>query len=251
MSRTSRLAITVLACLAPGVATGCAGRPFATHQVDFDYAALPPAAPAAAAEGAIWRGARPSGSFLFYDIKARGLGDLVTVIVDENISAAGHATTDLDRSSEIGAGVSSDVGLADILSKGFRKLAELFGIDGLSGPTQGANVSVLESTTENSFEGDGSTTRSGRFTAMITCRVVNVLPGNVFHIRGQRSLHVNHEEQLLTLEALVRQEDIRTDNSVHSAVLAEARMRLDGIGVIDDKQLPGWFARVMDWVYPF
>ena len=81
--------------------------------------------------------------------------------------------------------------------------------------------------------------------------MLGVLPGGVFHIKGRRSLLVNREEQLLTLEALVRQDDIGIDNTVDSSVLAEARMRLDGIGVIDDKQGPGWMARVLDWVYPF
>ena len=81
--------------------------------------------------------------------------------------------------------------------------------------------------------------------------MVNVLPGNVFHIRGRRSLLVNHEEQFLTLEALVRQEDISINNTVSSVSLAEARLTVDGIGVIDDKQRPPLFARVIDWIYPF
>ena len=49
----------------------------------------------------------------------------------------------------------------------------------------------------------------------------------------------------------MRPEDIRIDNTVPSAVLAEARVTVDGIGVVDDKQRPGWLARALDWVYPF
>ena len=78
-----------------------------------------------------------------------------------------------------------------------------------------------------------------------------MLPGKVFHIRGRRSLLVNHEEQFLTLEALVRAEDISIENTVFSDSLAEARLTMDGVGVVDDKQRPGWLARALDWIYPF
>ena len=36
-----------------------------------------------------------------------------------------------------------------------------------------------------------------------------------------------------------------------STALAEARLTLDGVGVIDDKQRPPLLARVFDWLYPF
>ena len=57
--------------------------------------------------------------------------------------------------------------------------------------------------------------------------------------------------QYLSVEGLVRQQDIGMDNIVGSDVIAEARITLDGLGVVDDKQRPGWMTRVMSWLYPF
>ena len=37
---------------------------------------------------------------------------------------------------------------------------------------------------------------------------------------------------------------------VGSDALAEARITLDGLGVIDDKQRPGWLTRALSWLYP-
>jgi flagellar L-ring protein precursor FlgH len=48
----------------------------------------------------------------------------------------------------------------------------------------------------------------------------------------------------------VRKEDITINNTVLSASLAEARLGLDGFGVIGEKQRPGWLARVLDWIFP-
>lgn len=253
MSAIESLARALLLVAAIAAALGCAGKPFPGRSLDFDYEPLPAleTAPPPPADGAIWPGRTASGSFLFFDNKAQGRGDLVTVIIDEDISAEGSATTDLQGSSEMSTGLSSDVGLADLVSKIFREFVEFFGVDAPGGPAPGANLNVIQSTNDNNYEGEGSTERSGRFTANITCRVIGVLPGKIFHIQGRRSLLINAEEQLLTLEALVRQEDIGINNTVPSSVLAEARMRLDGIGVVDDKQRPGWAQRITDWIYPF
>jgi flagellar L-ring protein precursor FlgH len=71
------------------------------------------------------------------------------------------------------------------------------------------------------------------------------------HVRGRRYVVVNHEAQLISIEGLVRREDIGIDNKVASTALAEAQITYDGLGVLDDKQRPGLLARVLDWAYPF
>lgn len=218
----------------------------------FDYGRAELPAPPGPGPGAIWPGETPSGSFLFYDSKARGLGDLVTVRIVESFLAEGSAETELESKSEIGANLSSDVGFQELLSQPIRKLLGVIGIDDPGRDiAAGSTLNVLESSNEQEFEGEGSTNRKGRFEAIVTCRVVNVLPGGVFHIRGRRAITVNHEVQYLTLEGLVRREDISIDNSVASIKLADARLSFDGLGVIDDKQRPGMVARVLSWVYPF
>jgi flagellar L-ring protein precursor FlgH len=88
-------------------------------------------------------------------------------------------------------------------------------------------------------------------TGTLTCRVVEALPGDVFRIQGRRQILVNHELQLVTVEGLVRRQDIAIDNTVSSTQLAEVKLTFDGIGVIDDKQRPPILARVLDWVMPF
>jgi flagellar L-ring protein FlgH len=211
----------------------------------------PPAPVAQPTPGAVWPGRPPSGSFLFFDRKARGVGDLVTVEVIENISAEGQATTDLEKSSTLSALVSSQVGFAQLITSPLRLLFQLFGVrDARNVGAPGTQVNVLTSEVDDTFEGEGTTRRTGRFNAVITCRVLEELPGKLFHIRGRRALVVNHEIQYVTVEGYVRQQDIRIDNSVRSDVLAEARITLDGLGVIDDKQRPGWLSRVFSWVYP-
>lgn len=244
-----RVALAVL--VLTGV-PGCVERAVFESLVPMDYAPVPTVPPPGPTEGAIWPGDTHAGSFLFFDEKARGPGDLITVVIDENLSASGEATTDLDRKSTLGATLSSDVGFQEWVRQGFETIFDVLGTDdpGRDVP-KGDEVNIIEADTTNDFEGEGSTERRAGFSGVITCRVLNVLPGDVFHIRGKRMLHVNHEVQIVTVEGLVRAEDISINNTVPSAALAEARLTFDGIGVIDDRQRPGFVARAMGWLFPF
>jgi flagellar L-ring protein precursor FlgH len=249
--RTSLRALAALGALALA-SSGCIEHSLRSGQQPFDYAALPVTVGSEPEPGAIWRGNQPAGSFLFFDQKARAVGDLVTVRIAEDIRAEGRAQTGTGRKGELSNTLASDVGITDFITTGIKTLFGMFGIGGPGiGGSDDAEVNILTASNENKFEGEGSTSREGQFQGVITCRVLAVLPGGVFHVRGRRSITINHEEQLLTLEGLVRQEDISIGNTVSSTALAEARLTIDGLGVIDDKQRPGWASRIFDWAYPF
>jgi len=202
--------------------------------------------------GSIWSGSTQASSFMFFDEKARDLGDLVTVVIVEQTRAMGDARTETESERIINGSLSSDVGFQKLISSPIRGLMRIFGFDE-PGTTrvEGEPVNFVQSGMQNDFRGEGTTERSGRFTGVITCRVIGVLPKGILHIRGRRSVVVNHEAQYISLEGLVRQEDLTIDNQVLSNSVAEMRLAYDGLGAIDDKQRPGWMARVIDWVYPF
>lgn len=214
---------------------------------------VPPQAPKVPpSEGAIWSGGTQGGSFLYFDRKARGVGDLVTVMVSENPSATGSASTELEHQTSYNATLLSDIGFTQLLQTGAAKLFGAIGINGAGGTAAaGESVEIIRGSGGSKFDGDGLTSRSGQFTAIVTCRVVDVLPGGVFHVFGQRQIAVNHDLQWITVEGLVRREDISIDNTVPSSVMADLRLTYDGIGVIDDKQRPPLISRLLNWVYPF
>lgn len=251
MSRSDRAA-RMVASLLLLLASGCVETALLEAREPFDYSPVPIPEPPGAQDGSIWPGDYPSGSFLFFDRKARGVGDLVTVQIVEDVSALGEATTEVESESTLSAIVGSDVGFVELVADPLRNLFRFFGIDDPgAGVTQGSDLNVVSADTENTFEGEGTTERRGQFKGVVTCRILQVLPGNVFHVRGRRAIIVNHEMQYLTVEGLVRREDIRIDNTVPSTFLADARLSFDGLGVLDDKQRPGWVSRIFGWVYPY
>lgn len=245
----ARLALVSLAWAA---GAGCVEHSIreAREPMDYEPAEPPPAPPPT--PGSIWNGTTQSSSFMFFDEKARRVGDLVTVLIVEQTQAEGDARTETESERTVRGSLSSDVGFQKLISSPIRGLLRIFGFDepGTTRP-EGTPVNFVESGMTNEFTGEGNTSRRGRFTGVITCRVVAILPNGILHVRGRRSVVVNHEAQYISLEGLVRPEDLTIDNQVLSNEVAEMRLAYDGLGVLDDKQRPGWMTRAIDWVYPF
>lgn len=252
MWRSSARVRRPIACALLLVATGCVEVSIREGREPMDYEALDRPPPPPPTDGSIWRGGTQSGSFLFFDEKASDVGDLVTVVIIEQTEAQGDARTETDSERLTNVGLSSQVGFQKLVAAPIKAMLRVFGFDDEgSGVAQGETLNVVQSAMQNEFTGEGLTSRRGSFTGVITCRVIGVLPNGVLHIRGRRSVVINHEAQYIALEGLVRKEDLTIENSVLSNSVAEMRLSYDGIGVLDDKQRPGFMSRFLDWVYPF
>lgn len=254
MSRSESIRRTTTLILLGGlvlVLAGCVEVSLREGREPMDYDPIVYEASVQPTDGSVWRGGTQSGSFLFFDEKASRVGDLLTVVIVEQTQAEGDASTETESERLFNSSISSDVGFDNLISKPIKGLLGLFGFGDTDGNAQGEPLNVATSSTRNDFRGEGTTSRSGRFTGIVTCRVIGVLPNGVLHVRGRRSVVINHEAQYISLEGLVRREDLTIENQVLSNSVAEMRLAYDGIGVLDDKQRPGWLARVFDWAYPF
>jgi flagellar L-ring protein precursor FlgH len=185
-------------------------------------------------EGSIWKGEQNANS-LFYDLRAKQIGDIVMVRIVEVSQASEKATTDTGRQSEIDAGIPNFFGQE--LNPTWRPYAN--------------PATLLKANTKNNFAGTGETTRSGSLSATITAKVVELLPNGNLAIEGKREIFVNNEKKEILLQGVIRQKDVAADNSVLSTQVADAKVIYTGIGLIGEKQRPGWAARLFDLVWPF
>jgi flagellar L-ring protein FlgH len=184
-------------------------------------------APARGTEGSLWSPRMPL--YYFTDIKARNVGDLVTINVVESATASKNATTKTGRTSGLSASWSG------VLAK-------------MTGQWVGDEQKVSFA---NDFDGKGETTRSSQLNTFISVQVIQVLPSGNLVIEGSRQVQVNNENQFINVQGIIRPEDISANNIILSTYIAEARIELAGQGVVSDKQRPGWMARILDWVWPF
>ncbi len=188
--------------------------------------------------GSIWPGETSRNSF-FQDLRARNVGDTVTVVISEKTSATKEATTSTSRTSN-----------NDIAIKKFLGLPLKFGMSDFLGQGQPFKPE-LASNYDSAFDGAGTTKRSGQFSASLTARVVEVLLNGNLIIEGKKDTILNNEHQYLVLSGIIRPEDLSVDNRVDSNLIADARIEYSGRGVIADEQRPGWMIRILDNVWPF
>lgn len=187
----------------------------------------PRISPPTPAEGSLW--APRTSANLYADLKARNVGDIVTINIVESARASKNATTKTARDSSLGASWSG------VLAK-------------LAGDWVGSEQTV---DFKNEFDGKGETTRSSQLNAYITAQVIHMLPNGNLVIQGSRQVQVNNENQFINIRGVIRPVDISSNNIVLSTFIADATIELTGQGVISDKQRPGWLARILDWVWPF
>jgi flagellar L-ring protein precursor FlgH len=201
--------------------------------------------PSGNADGSLWQ-VRSSLNGMFIDTKARNVGDIVTVKIDESAKASNKANTDTERTSSLEAGIEKLFGLEDWWQN--QILPNIKGdwprIDPFGNPSVKGNL-------KSKFKGDGETTRSGTLSAFITCRVVDVMPNGNLKIVGTREVMVNYENQLIILSGIIRPRDISDQNVILSTFISGAKIAYSGSGIVDDRQRPGWLANLLNNAWPF
>jgi flagellar L-ring protein precursor FlgH len=180
-------------------------------------------------QSSLW--AKSVGSpYIIRNQKAQKVGDLLTIMVFESANATTSAKTDAKRDGSIDIGASLKAGQSDEA-----QLGKLTGT----------------ASHKNDFKGEGKTDRSGELKATVQAAVENVLPNGTLFVRGRKVVTINNEDQQVEISGFVRPDDIRINNTVVSSVLADAKIRYIGDGVISDKQHTGWGTRLLDAVWPF
>lgn len=161
----------------------------------------------------------------FTDNVARTAGDILTVIVDEKTLANFSASTQATKSDSNSVNAQFFVGLLDSLFKPV---------------TTGANSSI---------SGNGQTSQSSKMTATMSVVVKQVMPNGNLVVEGRRSLITNKQTQTIVFSGIVRPTDIRPNNTVLSTNVAEAEVKMDGSGVISQRQRKGILTQIIDWLF--
>lgn len=170
------------------------------------------------------------------DTRALRVGDVVLVRINEKADAQGGATTNLSKESNRSAGVDSLLGLVPAIQKAYPNIDP---------------KALLEMASSFDFAGAGKTQRAGTLNATIGVKVKQELPNGDLFVEGTKVVMINYEEQHLYISGVIRPPDIAPDNSVDSALIADARVEFTGRGDIDDQVERGWLTKILDAVNPF
>jgi flagellar L-ring protein precursor FlgH len=175
------------------------------------------AASSAAAES-LWS---DNSKGLYQDYPDYEMGDIITVVIEEDASAIQSANSDTSQGSDYNA---EGGGLLDF-------------------------IPFLDFSYSDSESADGQTQRSGTLEADITTQVVELRENGNLKIQGRKRVKINGEIQTIILEGVIRPQDINFDNEVSSKRVSNANIEYEGEGVVGDKQDPGLLTRLFNFIF--
>ena len=214
------------ACGALTVSAGCTDL-FARPTVDVrEPTTIRP--PAMAASAPVATTAEPGAIFmasahrgLFEDRRARLVGDVITIQIQEKYSAKQSSNSSVERQGSVDA----KVGLLPFFTPNSTKRLS----------AQGSSA--------NTFEGKGETGTDNEFTGVITVTVIEVLPNGNLAVVGEKQVGINQNVERLRFSGVINPATILPGNTVNSTQVADARLEVRSRGDIDRAQTTGWLSK--------
>ncbi len=159
---------------------------------------------------------------IYSDRKARGVGDILTIIINESTTQTAAKSRSNSKSGSVNLG--SGTGIFHFLAA-----ASAGGSD--------------------SFTAEGSATDTSQFLGQVTVTVVEILPNGNFIIEGNQSIWQNRDEHRITLRGVIRPDDITTNNTILSSRVADATLKFDGKGPLNAKQRQGILTQIFNILF--
>ena len=183
------------------------------------FAALLPGTGAGASS--LWSDNSPTAT-IFGDQRARAVGDILTIIVNETSSAIRSGASSNTKS----ASASTEKG------------------GGLLGFVPDSSIGQ-----QDNFSTKGSINNTNTAKARLTVKVVEVKPNGNLVVSGTQNIRQNGEEQRIVVSGQVRPADIQADNTVLSSNVADAKILFTGKGSIMRKQRQGVLTQIWNWIF--
>jgi flagellar L-ring protein precursor FlgH len=206
--------------------TGCLTPP--PTNVHQPMSARPPEAPPPRpSDGAIFHA---SNQLSLYETKrAREVGDILTVQINEKTNATKKGNSSASRQSD------NSISVPNV----FKLPGNYF-----------QDMSLSTSSDQN-FSGKGESNSSDSFTGTITVTVIEVLGNGNLLVSGEKQLGINQGTEYIRLSGVVDPATINYGNTVSSTQVADARIEYRGRGFVDEAQIMGWLARFFMTFLPF
>lgn len=216
-----------------GVAVLCTACETMPPKVDFAEpkpTPLPSPAASRPVTGSLFQtvGYRPS----FEDRRARVVGDTLTVVIVENVTASQKSSSTANRTSSADGSITA--------------------LPGFDFPATAAeNRTTFGAKSANDFSGKGGTESANTFSGSITTTVAEILPNGHLVVVGEKQIGVNQNVDVLRFSGTVDPRAILPGSIVNSSQVANVRVESKGRGAQNEAQTVGWLMRFFFSVLPF
>lgn len=213
----SKILLTMLVLMA--LLSGCASNPPEITQFEPIVRPVPPPKPDYQ-EGSLFQQRSIS---LFEDPKPYRIGDVLTIILQEQTSASKTAATSAKKDDSVSFDVPSILGVT---------------------PTHNGNTLLNANIAPaREFTGEADSSQSNSLNGEITVTVVDILPNNNLVVQGEKWLTLNKGKEYIRIAGVIRPQDVSADNTITSSKLADAQIAYSGEGFLADSNEQGWLSK--------
>jgi flagellar L-ring protein precursor FlgH len=224
-----------LICLT--LVSGCVThvKPYTPKRRSYDLPVPPPADNTQENEGSLFN-ENSIATRLMTDPRAQTTNDLVIIAIDEKASAQRDTSTEMGRNESYSTQLNDFLGLLKTLEK--------------DNPNFNGSAAI-DFVHQNSFKGEGKTTRNDRFEATVPAMVRKRFANGTMFVEGHRVVLINQEEHHFYISGVIRPEDIDGTGTVPSSRMADAQIEFVGRGNLTTGTSQGWLSRFLNFVWPF
>lgn len=173
----------------------------------------------AGGNGAIYQVA--SYTPMFEDRRARHVGDVLTVVINEKTQAGKKASSNGSKTGAIDSSISAVAGLP----------LKVF---------QGTGVKADSSA---AYDDKSAIDSSNLFSGYITVTVTEVLENGNLVVAGEKQIALDKSTEYVRLSGVVQPDTIQAGNTVSSAKVADARIEYRSSAKLDSAEVMSWLAR--------
>jgi len=212
--------------------SGCAAPPI--HPDDPRYAPVipntpPPPSPLA---GSLYTPTH--GVALWSDQRARQVGDILTVLLEESTTSSKSSTSSVTKDSNINMSTPNILGTSPTV-RAFPFNSSL-------------NLSA-EIGAARDGGGEAAANQQNQLNGQIAVTVTQVLPNGVLVVRGEKWLQLTEGQEFLRVSGMIRPADVQQDNTISSTKIADARITFSGTGQFAQAHKMGWLAKFFNSIY--
>jgi flagellar L-ring protein precursor FlgH len=183
----------------------------------------------------LWERRNPYFANMFWDTRARRVGDVLTILLNESTLFDGRDTRMLEKDTKAQA----NVNLAMSYTAGKATTRNF----------QGNFSPEVDSLRQ--LNGKGNYTSNRTLTDRMSVVVIAVEPNGNLVIEGYRTRVIANEERTMRVSGIVKPTDIGFSNTVLSQFIANFTVEYIGKGPESSYTNNGWLGRCMNKLWPF
>lgn len=183
------------------------------------------------------------GTSLFADKKDLQVGDIIQIVINEDLSSRSNNKRELSskRDNNLGGGIFASTG-TNALSGGIGGAADK--LNSSIGVNFGTNSS-------SSDKGSVKTQLDETFETVVSAIIEETYQNGNYYIKGTKEMLIEGQKQEIIISGVIRPYDISSDNSINSSQIANLKLLYDKNGTESEILETPWGLKFIRAIWPF